>query len=164
MATNVPGNLRDFLEAAGQSLSQAQGAIGNGQSEIATNIVIASAELEVKAAVESDEVGNLSLKTLSAEDVRSGNVDPGVLSTLRVSFVAAAPDELQSRTAPKRALDDVVQSVTKREDVARLGEILGGLNVKAAFVPEQRRWLVTAHDNKNRLVREVVVPDELTEG
>jgi hypothetical protein len=60
---------------------------------------------------------------------------------------------------PSKSPDKVVDEVRSREDIARLDKILGGLTYEAIFVPTTRRWLVTATDPDDRLVRHVVVPD-----
>jgi hypothetical protein len=53
----------------------------------------------------------------------------------------------------------VIKEVSVREDVAVLDKILGGLTYEAVFIPGTQRWLVTAKDPEQHLVREVVVPD-----
>lgn len=164
MAANNPTNeadLRGFLEAAGRSLSEAQGALGSGLERTAS-LVIADAELEVKTALKSDGNGGLKVQPISAEDLARTKIDAAALSTVRVSFVATAPDLTGGEPVRKPA--DVVQEVLVRPDVKQLDRILGGLKMNAIFVPQTQRWLVTAEDPKGRVVREVVLPDAPKEG
>jgi hypothetical protein len=160
MAANKPTNeadLRGFLEAAGRSLTEAQGTLGSGL-ERAANLIIANAELEVKTALKSDGNGGLTVQPISAEDLARTSIDAAALSTVRVSFVATPPD-LTPESGPARQPDEVADEIRKRPDVAQLDRILGGLSVKAAYIPQTQRWLVTAEDSKGRIVREVVLPD-----
>lgn len=164
MAPNNPTNeadLRGFLEAAGRSLSEAQGALGGEQERPAT-LVIANAELEVKTALKS-EAGGLKVQPISAEDLTRTNINAAALSTVRVSFVATPPD-LTPAAGPVRKPVDVVNEVRLRPDVVQLDRILGGLTVDATYIPQTQRWLVTAQDPKGRIVREVVLPDAQKEG
>lgn len=165
MAEQPAGNeaeLSAFLETAGQSLAQAQGVLGQ-DLDLNSKMVIASADLEVKAAIRSDK-GQLSVQPISAQDIRQGGMDAGVISTLRISFVATADEPPAAKAQrPTRSVEDVIATVRAREDVANLDRILGGLQVEAVFVPDTRRWLVTARDSKQRVVREVVLADEMTE-
>ncbi len=161
MAANKPTNeadLRGFLEAAGRSLTEAQGALGGGLEQRPAALVIANAELEVKTALKADSGGGLTVQPISAEDLARANIDAAALSTVRVSFVATAPD-LTAQSAPARQPEEVADEVRKRPDVAQLDRILGGLTVDAIYIPRSQRWLVTAQDPKGRVVREVVLPD-----
>lgn len=159
----MPGgaDLGGFLEAAGRSLADAQGTLADGVADIPAAIAIAEAELEVKAAVTRRTDGTLQLETLSAQDMRSGTVTPGLLSTVRVQYVAVAADTLAAPSQqPTRAPKDVIDDVRARDDVAVLDRILGGLVFDAVYVASGRRWLVTAKDEEQRVVREILVPDE----
>jgi hypothetical protein len=154
-------DLGGFLEAAGRSLADAQGTLADGVADIPAAIAIAEAELEVKAAVTRRTDGTLQLETLSAQDMRSGTITPGLLSTVRVQYVAVAADTLAAPSQqPIRAPKDVIDDVRVRDDVAVLDRILGGLVFDAVYVPSGRRWLVTAKDEEQRIVREILVPDE----
>lgn len=152
-------DLGGFLEAAGRSLADAQGSLARDVADIPAAVAISEAELEVKAAVERRADGTLALETISAQDMRQGNITPGLLSTLRVHYVAVAPDAL-SADSPSRTPKDVIDGVRGREDVVVLDKILGGLAYDAVYVPAGKRWLVTARDAEQRLVREILVPDE----
>jgi hypothetical protein len=154
-------DLGGFLEAAGRSLADAQGTLADGVADIPAAIAIAEAELEVKAAVTRRTDGTLQLETLSAQDMRSGTITPGLLSTVRVQYVAVAADTLAAPSQqPIRAPKDVIDDVRVRDDVAVLDRILGGLVFDAVYVPSGRRWVVTAKDEEQRIVREILVPDE----
>jgi len=154
-------DLGGFLEAAGRSLADAQGTLGGGVTDIPAAVAISEAELEVKAAVSRSADGTLRMETLSAEDMRSGAITPGLLSTVRVQYVAVAADTLTPPSQqPTRTSRDVIDNVRDREDVVTLDRILGGLTFDAVYVASGNRWLVTATDAEQRVVREVLVPDE----
>lgn len=169
MATNPPeAELQGFLEAAGRSLADAQSqlagdALGVG---VAPQMVMADAELELKVGVRTLASGKLALQTLAAQDIRQGAVQPEALSTVRVHFVATAPEALSSDeiSKPKRTPADVIGSIKGREDIAVLDKILGPLDFRANFVPEAGRWVVVATDPANRLVRELVLTDQIEGG
>lgn len=150
-------DLSDFMATAGQSLAEAQGGLTEG-SDAPSAIAIAEAELEIKATVESGASGKVALQPISSREMREAEISPGLLSTLRVRYVAVA-EEIPVGDPPKRTAEKVIGEVRKREDVAALDRILDGLEFDAVFVPETRRWLVTATDPRQRLVREVLVPD-----
>jgi predicted RecA/RadA family phage recombinase len=152
--------LGGFLEAAGKSFTDAQGALSGELVDLPPAVAIAEAELELKAAVQRRSDGTVVLETISTQDMRSGAITPGLLSTIRVQYVAVAADTVAAPSQqPTRTPKDVIDGVREREDVAVLDRILGGLRYEAVFVPG-RRWLVTARDPEERLVREILVPDE----
>ena len=153
--------LGGFLEAAGKSFTDAQGALSGELVDLPPAVAIAEAELELMAAVQRRGDGSVVLETISTQDMRSGAITPGLLSTIRVQYVAVAADTLAPPSQqPTRTPKDVIDDVRKREDVAVLDRILGGLRYEAVFV-SGKRWLVTARDEEDRLVREVVLPDEV---
>jgi hypothetical protein len=155
-----PGtDLTGFLEAAGRSLADAQGALSGELVDVPTAVAISEAELEVKATVDRG-AGGVVLEPVSTETALKGGITPGVLSTLRIRYVAVTEDTVSPPSQrPTRDPGSVIGEVQKREDVAALDKILGGLQFQAVFVPATKRWLVTARDPEDRLVREVVVPD-----
>jgi hypothetical protein len=53
------------------------------------NMILSNAELELKVTVSSDTRGNMSVRPVSSDDIASGNINPGMLSTLRISFVSS---------------------------------------------------------------------------
>ena len=152
--------LRGFLEAAGRSLADAQGALTGEVLVQRPALAISDAELDVKAALGTNPDGTVSLQTLSATDLRRGGIDPALLSSVRVRYVAVAGDLAVAGAGPTRTPDEVIDTVRGRPDLERLREILGDVRLEAEFVPESRRWLVTARDPDGRLVRELVLPDE----
>lgn len=158
--TESSADLTGFLEAAGRSLADAQGALAGELVDVPTAVAISEAELEVKATVDRGAAG-LVVEPVSTAAVLKGGITPGMLSTLRIRYVAVTEDTLTAAPSvrPERAPDTVIGEVRKREDVVALDRILGGLRYEAVFVPVTRRWLVTARDPEDRLVREVVVPD-----
>ena len=161
--TQEGADLRGFLEAAGRSFNDAQGTLIGDILPQPPALAISEAELEVKAAMGQNGGGTLAFQPLSAADVRSGGISPGLVSSVRVRFVATA-GEPPSVVAPTRSTEDVIATVRQREDVVVLNNILGGLDIQPVFVAESQRWLVTAIDGQGRIVREVVVPDQPEEG
>lgn len=160
MATRPGADLTGFLEAAGRSLADAQGTLAGEIVDIPASVAISEAELEVKATVDRDGTGQLVLQTISTQAIQSGGLTPGLLSTVRIRYVAVAEDTLVAPSErPTRTPTEVIEEVKGREDVIVLDKILGGLAYEAVFVPTTERWLVTARDPGARLVREVVVPD-----
>ena len=154
-------DLGGFLEAAGQSLVDAQGSLTGEVVDIPQAVAISETELEVKAAVVRRADGVVALETISTQDMRAGNITPGLLSTIRVQYVAVAADTVVPPSEqPTRTPGEVIDVVRGRQDVAVLDKILGGLAFEAIYVPGRRRWIVTAQDADQRLVREVLVPDE----
>jgi hypothetical protein len=159
---NSEAGLQAFLEAAGRSLAGAQSDLTG--SSLQTDLVIANAELEAKVTLKTDSSGKLSVQPVSAQDVQLANLNAAGISTLRVSFVATAGEIPPGTSATKPELKpaEVIDSVRSRPDVISLEKILGPLNVETVFVPETKRWVVTAHDARGRLVREAIVPDQTT--
>jgi hypothetical protein len=156
--TNREVDLEKFLAATGNSLSAAQGSLTDGL-DMSPNLVVSEAQLEVKAALNSDSEGRLAVQTISSKDISQGGIDPGLVSTMQINFLAT-PGEPQAEAAkPKKSPADVVKEVSKKNDVAALEKILGGLKYDATFVSDKKRWLVTVRDPKGRLVRESILDD-----
>jgi hypothetical protein len=152
-------DLAGFLEAAGRSLADAQGALAGDVADIPAAVAISEAELEVKATMEGAQ-GSVVLQPVTSQDARQGAITPGMLSTVRIRYVAVTEDTLVAPSErPTRSAETVIKEVSAREDVAVLDKILGGLTYEAVFVPGTQRWLVTAKDPEQHLVREVVVAD-----
>ncbi len=160
--TPLDPDLRRFLEGAGRSMSLAGSDLAEG-IDFQTNMIIASAELEARVALEADAKGSLRVHPISARDLES-KISSAALSTLRVQFVTTAPEPADKPgKVPTKDPGDVVDEVRGRTDIARLEEILGRMKVSPTFVPESGRWLVTVTDPEGRLVREIVLPDERRE-
>lgn len=153
-------DLQGFLEAAGRSLAGAQGSLAGTVADVPTAVAIAEAELELKAAVARRSDGTVVLEPISTQDMRAGGITPGLVSTVRIQYVAVGSTAVAGAEEPRRTPVDVVESVRERPDVKALDRILGGLVYETAFVPGRKRWLVTAKDPEERVVREVLVPDE----
>ncbi|MBK8025378.1 MAG: hypothetical protein IPK19_29300 [Chloroflexi bacterium] len=154
-------DLQSFLEGAGRSLASAQEALGS-EINLQADMVIASAEVEAKVALKADATGKLAVQPLSSQDLVQANLNVAGISTLRISFVAAAAETAPGASAgrPVRKSADVIAEIRDREDVTRLQNILGELKFEATFVQQTRRWMVTARDAKGRLVREEILPDD----
>ncbi len=164
MATVNQADLQAFLEAAGRSLTDAQGSLGSGV-QLASDMVMSEAQLEVKAAVTTSATGKVTLQPISAADLAVGKINAEALSTVRVNFVATASESLKpAASPPKRKPDDVIQAVRDRVDVQRLVPILGELTIEPTYIPASQRWLITARDAKGRIVRETIEPDEIQGG
>jgi hypothetical protein len=157
--TEPGADLKGFLEAAGRSLADAQGALAGEVADIPSAVAISEAELEVKATVDRSG-GTVVLQPVTSQDARQGAITPGMLSTVRIRYVAVTEDTLAAPSVqPALTAEIVIAEVSKRNDIVTLDKILGGLAYEAVFVPATSRWLVTARDPEQRLVREVVVPD-----
>ena len=163
MATNTikqQVGLGEFFELAGRSIAEAQDAIA--PLDQPTQMVIGDAQVEVKVTMASDADGALAVQPISSEDALRGGIDPGMLSTLRVNFVATAaapPANSVTGASPMRDLKEVIEEVSSRPDVINVTKILGKLDYEVTYVPNQQRWLVVARDAKQRIVRESVVSD-----
>jgi hypothetical protein len=168
MTANLPSNEADlgvFVEKLGSSFSEAQESLSTGL-DLPTNFLVANAELEVKVAVNLNAEGRTVLQTISAQNIREGGIDPGVLSTVRIGFVVTSRDEMQAQIPgdkSKRQPQDVIGEVRNRADIVALEEVLGDLNINTAYIPDRKRWLVTVRDPQGRLVREAILADELEE-
>jgi hypothetical protein len=89
MSDNI--DLETFLKSAGQSFTDAQKALVPGL-DVPVNMMLSNAELELKVAVSSDKNGKMSIKPISSEDILRGGIDPGMISTIRVTFVSSIGD------------------------------------------------------------------------
>ncbi|MBL8156546.1 MAG: hypothetical protein JNM70_20370 [Anaerolineae bacterium] len=163
MATVNQADLQAFLEAAGRSLTEAQGSLGSGV-QLVSDMVMSEAQLEVKAAVTTDAAGKVTLQPIAAADLAVGKINADALSTVRVSFVATASESLKPTASPKRKPADVIQAVRERVDIQRLVPILGDLTIEPMYIPASQRWLITARDAKGRIVRETIEPDDIQGG
>ncbi len=91
-------DLETFLKAAGQSFTDAQKALVPG-TDVPVNMMLSTAELELKVSVRSDASGKMMIKPVSSDEISKGAIDPGLLSTVRINFVSTL-GEVQ--TQPKR--------------------------------------------------------------
>lgn len=153
-------DLGSFVEAAGAGLADAQGAIA-GDRLPTTAMAVSEASLEARVALATSKDGAVRVETVDRETLRSIGAAAGSLSTVVVNFVALteAADAAPGAAAPI-SRDRAIDLVSDRSDVKRLTEVLGPLRFEATLVPERSKWLVTAHDEKGRLVRELLVDEE----
>lgn len=84
-------DLETFLRTAGQSFTDAQKALVPGL-DVSVNMMLSNAELELKVAVASDASGKMSIRPISSADLARGDIDPALVSTLRISFVSSIGD------------------------------------------------------------------------
>jgi hypothetical protein len=151
--------LSEFVEAAGASLSEAQGELA-GEELASTSMAVAEAELDAKVAIRSGSDGVVRVQPVSLADVTGGALDAAGLSNVRVHYVAVAESRAaEAGIQPKRSKSDVLEEVIGAEDLGRLDAILGGLVFEASYVPALDSWLVVASDQLDNVVREIVVDD-----
>jgi hypothetical protein len=153
--------LGDFLEAAGKSLGDAQNSLLSGL-HLSTNMILNNADIEVKVLVDSAN-GKISIKPISSEDLRVGSIDPGLLSTLRISFISTVEEPIEETISPAvesvKAPSQLIEEVLNRKDIQKLASTRGELQVKPTFVAERKRWLVSVEDTSGKVLREIVLPD-----
>lgn len=152
--------LSGFLHAAGRSLSDAQRQLTGDEAGVgvATAMAISEVEIEVKATLDQTE-DEMELCPVSSQEARNGGVDPHLVSTLRVRYVAVPGGGSSPPDQPRRHAAEVIAAVRERDDVVALAEILGELEFDAAFLPETREWLVRVTESGGRTVREIAVAD-----
>ena len=106
-------DLETFLQAAGQSFTDAQKSLLPGMN-VAVNMVLNNAELELKVGVATDNRGKMTIHPISVADITSGGIDPGMLSTIKINFISSIGDITQATvnagTAEK--IKDTVPSLT----------------------------------------------------
>jgi hypothetical protein len=116
----------------------------------------------VKVLVDSTN-GKISIKPVSAEDIRIGSIDPGMLSTLRISFISTVEEPVEEAVSPViesvKEPSQLIEQVLNRKDIQKLAAARGELQVKPTFVAERKRWLVSVEDTSGRVLREIVLPD-----
>jgi len=154
--------LGSFFEIAGKSLADAQNTLLSGLN-ISSNVVLNNADLEVKVTVDSEQ-GKLMVRPVSSEEIRIGSIDPGLLSTLRISYVSTLEETplgtvTEAPPASKKEPSQLVEQVLNRKDIQKLVAARGELQVKPTFVAERSRWLVSVEDKSGRVLREIVMPD-----
>lgn len=148
--------LGQVVAAGGAALSDAQrDLLGDA---FAARMAVSEVELEVKAGFSQDAQGGLTITPISSAQLAEGAIAPGLVSTMKVRYTAVA-DDVAPVDAPAQSSAAVIDQVRERDDLVRLDRILGGLELQATFVPEVRRWLVSASDSEGRMVRQLVVDD-----
>ncbi|HBY60854.1 MAG TPA: hypothetical protein DEH78_13610, partial [Solibacterales bacterium] len=120
-----------------------------------TAVSISEAEIEVKMLF-SDE-GSAAIQPVRAGQSRLNELNPGILSTLRARLVAVPDEELKP---PARKPSEIVDSIRKRADIARLATIVGGVEVDPQFIPSANKWLVDVRDSNGKVLRSLQLSDE----
>jgi hypothetical protein len=152
--------LGDFLEATGQSFGDAQNSLLSGLN-LSTNMILHNADIEVKVLVDSAD-GKINIKPVSAEDLRVGSIDPGLLSTLRISYISTVEEPVEETNSTVESVkkpDQLIEQVLNRRDIQKLAATRGELEIRPTFVAERKRWLVSVEDKSGRVLREIVLPD-----
>jgi hypothetical protein len=158
-------DLSTFLESAGQSFTDAQKSLLPAAG-LSVNMMLSTAELELKVAVSSDAKGRMSIRPISSQDMAKGKIDPGMLSTLRINYVSSVTETKTMPAAaavPKMNVADVITEVRKKLNLVKQEKAGVVLEVKPSYVAEKNRWLVTVEDTKGKVLNEIVVPDVLKE-
>ncbi len=129
-------DLGTFLQSAGQSFTEAQKRlVPDLDSQV--NMILSNAELELKVTVSSDTRGNMSVRPVSSDDIASGNINPGMLSTLRISFVSSI-GEFTSRTP----VETTPEGISKTDIIPAITGMK--LNEATAFL-KAAGWRFEAH-------------------
>lgn len=141
-------DLGTFLQSAGQSFTDAQKRLVPDLNT-QVNMILSNAELEVKVTVNSDTRGNMSVRPVSSDDIASGKINPGMLSTLRMSFVSSI-GEFTSRTPVETTPENINQ--------AGIVPVITGmrLNEAVAFL-KAAGWQFEAHAASDK---EIVTADK----
>jgi hypothetical protein len=127
--------LGTFLKSAGRSFTDAQRTL-IPKMEASVNMLLSNAELEVKVTVSSDAQGNMSIRPVSSEDINSGAIDAGMLSTLRMSFVSSI-GEFKTESSSATTTEDTGKATTP---------VLTGLTLNEAKATlESGQWQFEAH-------------------
>jgi len=157
------GDLGALVAAAGQSLVDVQSDLTKGVSGIPLAVALSEAELEVKGLIGRSEDGSLRLDTISLRQAREEDIGEGLLSSIKVRYVAVAEPSEPGETVPERDPAEIIAEVRTRRDIKRLESIVGELDFDIQYVPAARRWLVSATGPENRVMREIVI-EETTPG
>jgi predicted flap endonuclease-1-like 5' DNA nuclease len=130
-------DLETFLKAAGQSFTDAQRTLLPGQ-DVPVNMMLNTAELELRVGINTDALGRMTIRPISASEILSGNIDAGTVSTIRVNFVSA----LGEVNAP-------VQTGTNAPGTAtpsiRVPSVVGLTLDEAAAVLKESGWTFRPH-------------------
>jgi hypothetical protein len=107
--------LETFLKLAGQSFSDAQKSLLPGV-DVEVNMMLSNVELELKVAVSSDSKGKMYVKPISSEDITRGDINPGMISTLRINYVSSIGEVKPQKVA---AVTDL-ETASRQENVPDL--------------------------------------------
>ena len=129
-------DLETFLRSAGQSFTDAQRALVPGL-DVSVNMMLSNAEVELKVAVSSDAQGKMSIRPISSEDIIRGGIDPGMLSTIRITFVSSI-GEIKAEPQPVPTGDS-----TGRGNIVPF--LLGRTLDEAAVLLKSGKWQFEPH-------------------
>lgn len=88
-------DMDDLLTSLNNSLSSAQQSLLGG-SGLSANMMLDSAELEVKVSIEErSENGRMKVRPISISDITNKSINPAMVSTIKVKFVGVISDEQQ---------------------------------------------------------------------
>ena len=134
--------LDEFLLSTTRSFDEAQKSMLEG-SGISVSMMLSSAELEVKVAVENVK-GCMMVRPISLRDITQGKIDPGMLSTVRINYIGSV-DELE-HAVPSEVVTPSPGSVSNETPVKRRVPDLAGFTLKAAKAKlEKNDWKFVAH-------------------
>jgi hypothetical protein len=139
-------DLETFLKSAGQSFTNAQKALVSGL-EVSVNMMLSNAELELKVAVSSNPQGKMSIRSISSEDLLRGDIDPGMLSTIRISFVSSVGD-IEAESRPVSPGDSTGQGNT-------VPDLLGMTLEEAFTLLKSEGWRFEPHAARSEEITDV---------
>lgn len=130
-------DMETFLKAAGQSFTDAQKALLPGQ-DMAVNMMLSNAELELKVGINTDALGRMTIRPISASEILSGGIDAGAISTIRVNFISAIGEV----NAPVQTGTTTPGTTTPS---VRVPSLVGLTLDEAAAVLKQSGWTFVPH-------------------
>ena len=146
--------LDEFLASAARSFNDAQKLMLKG-SDISASMMLSSAELEVKVAVDNAN-GRMKIRPISLRDIREGGIDSGMLSTLRINYVGSV-DELSTGGLSEGATPETNDTPTKK----RVPDLTDLTLKEATDRLKANKWKFVAHA-ANR--EEIALAGETTHG
>lgn len=147
-------DLKDFVDATTRSFTEAQQSLLSG-SGMTGSMMMSGAELEIKVAVAQTR-GSTRVRPISLDDILEGGINPGMLSTVRISLVGSiddAPETVRESTpvAPKKQLAPNLAGLTLKDADTRLKRGKWKFVAHAA----SRKDLAAAEENSaGRVVRQ----------
>lgn len=91
-------DLEEFLASAAHSFTDAQRSLLQG-SGVSANMMLSTAELELKVSVSAGVKGRMAIRPVSFQDISRENINPAMLSTLRINLISSV-GELADEAAP----------------------------------------------------------------
>jgi hypothetical protein len=151
-----------LLQGIGQSMLAAQTQLNTdalaqppGPEGLRTNVAISETEIDVKMVFEDDGSG-VNIRPVAAGATQLAELDPGVLSGIRARLVAVADEEARP---PTLSANDVREQVLARDDISRLQNIFGGLQVETTYVGSAQRWIVDVKEPGGAILRSIQISD-----